>query len=73
MKLLALVVFEILQKRSFCDGEVGDGINLIYSWLEVSDDVIYSEDVETFQEYVCKIVGYYLAYFLRKSKSAFNA
>ena len=48
--------FQDFHKRKFCDGEVGDsssGVNAICSWLQVGDDVISGEDVETLQEYVC--------------------
>ena len=39
-------------KRSFCDGEVGDGsggVKAICSRPKVADDVISGEDAETFQ------------------------
>ena len=39
-------------KRSFCDGEVGDGSGgmiAICSQSEAADDVISGEDVETFR------------------------
>ena len=42
--------------RSFFDGEVGDGsdgMNVIYSRPE-GDDVIFSENVDTFRYYACE-------------------
>ena len=59
-----MVVFEVascsssrdIPKQLFCNGEVCDGsggVNAICSRPEVTDDVIFGEDAETFQEYVC--------------------
>ena len=45
--------FRDFSKRMFCDGEVGDrsgGVNTICSRPELADEVISSEDTETFQE-----------------------
>ena len=44
---------------SFCDGEVGEGsggVNAICSQPEVPDDVIYGDDVDTFQFHGKKII-----------------
>ena len=46
--------FRDFPKRLFCDGEVGDGsggVNAICRRPEVADDVLSSEDAESFQEY----------------------
>ena len=49
MKLLALVVSELFQRTSLCDGGGGGGVDAICSRLEVDDDAISGQDVETFQ------------------------
>ena len=46
--------FQSFPKRSFSDGEVGDGsggVDAICSRPEVPDDVIYGEDVDNLMYY----------------------
>ena len=46
------ITFRDLSKRSFCDGEVGDGsgdTNAICSRPEVADNVISGTDVDSFR------------------------
>ena len=73
LKLLAVVISEIIERKKFPDAEVGGGaggINAICIRPEIADDVISGYGADFSGLPCCEFVSCKLQQFFRKSKSA---